>query len=148
MDHRTAILNLIYSYSRYVDVGDFDAVGQLFEQGVYEIPSLGRELNGTAIGTYFERSLRRYEDGTPKTTHVNPNVILDIDEERGHAIAWTSVLVFQEVDGHVDCVFTGWYDDEFQLEKDTWTWKRRVTNRRLVGDMSKHVIGTAGLGEE
>jgi hypothetical protein len=139
MDDRTAILNLIYSYSRNVDSGDFDAVGQLFAEGAYEIPSVG-VLPGTGIGDMFARRLRRYEDGTPKTTHVNPNVILEIDEPNGRATAWTSVLVFQLIEERIECIFSGWYDDEFERVEGRWIWIRRVANPRFMGDMSRHVV--------
>jgi len=143
MDHRTAILNLIYSYSRYVDEGNFEAVGQLYAQGVYEVPSVDRNFPGTGIGEYFAQTLRRFEDGTPKTTHVNPNVILDIDDQAGRASAWTLVMVFQEVEARIDCIFSGWYDDDFELDGDRWVWKRRTAHRRLMGDMSHHVMAAA-----
>ncbi len=138
MDDRTAILNLIYSYSKNVDAGDFEAVGQHFAHGVYET-EMGN-FPGTAIGDFFTENLRRYEDGTPKTTHINPNVILDIDEAKGRAVAWTSILVFQLIEGHIECIFSGWYDDEFERVDGEWIWRRRAANSRFRGDMSHHLL--------
>ena len=141
MASRSAILNLIYSYSKHVDDGNFTAVGELFRYGRYEIPSLGDlVLPGTAIGTFFADHLRRYDDGTPRTTHINPNVILDIDDQELKATSWTSILVFQNVEGEIKCIFSGWYDDEFEHVEGDWLWRRRVARSRFAGDMSHHVL--------
>ena len=49
MGARGRILNLIYRYSKLVDDGDFEGVGELFRDGEYVIPSLNLSLPGREI---------------------------------------------------------------------------------------------------
>ena len=98
MEPRGCILNSIYRYSKLVDDGDFQGVGELFRDGEYVIPSLGLSLAGREIAQFFSERLKIYPDGTPHTTHANPNIMLEVEDAGDRASAWTSVLVFQLIE--------------------------------------------------
>ena len=140
MDPRGCILNSIYRYSKLVDDGDFQGVGELFRDGEYVIPSLGLSLAGREIAQFFSERLKIYPNGTPRTTHANPNIILEVEDGGERARAWTSVLVFQLIETQVPCIFSGWYEDDFDKVGDAWTWRRRTAYTRFAGDMSHHVM--------
>jgi hypothetical protein len=140
VEPRGCILNSIYRYSKLVDDGDFQAVGELFRDGEYVIPSLGLSLAGREIAQFFSERLKIYPDGTPHTTHANPNIMLEVEDGGDRASAWTSVLVFQLIETEVRCIFSGWYEDDFEQVGDAWTWRRRTAYTRFAGDMSHHVM--------
>jgi len=135
-----AIFGLIFGYSAAVDRGDFTAVGELFRHGEYIVNNGAVSLPGTAIGQRFEQVLRRYEDGTPQTMHVNPNVVVKIDPGANTATARTPVQVFQEIDGDIRCIYAGHYDDSFERRADGWVFRSRSAIASLLGDMSHHLL--------
>jgi hypothetical protein len=135
---RDSVLALIYAYSRLVDRGDFDAVGELFARGTYRV-SPTRTLAGTAIGELLRSRVRVYDDGTPHTMHVNPNVVITFDNALSRAEAWVPVQVFQEIAGAIRCIFLGHYEDVFETDGTEWYFASRTAITERVGDMSAHL---------
>jgi hypothetical protein len=138
-----SVLSLIYGYSRLVDRGDFDAVGDLFARGTFSV-SADRVLTGMAVGARLRRRLRVYEDGTPRTVHMNPNVAITFSDDLSRAEAFTPVQVFQEIEGEIKCIYLGHYDDAFEADGSRWHFASRVAVADLVGDMSAHFIRSPG----
>jgi hypothetical protein len=139
---RHEILALVYGYSDAIDRGDFDAVAELFRHGDFLVDGGTTPLRGDALGDWFRSQLVVYDDGTPRTSHVNPNVVVRVAGDGCTASARTPLLVFQAVDGEIRCVFSGVYDDTFTLDHDGWHFESRRSTTRLVGDLSAHL--TAG----
>ena len=139
---RHSILALIYAYSRSVDRGDFDAIGDLFVRGSYRV-SARRKFAGAEVGELLRSRVRLHDDGTPHTMHVNPNVVITFDDALAHADAWTPVQVFQEIEGEIKCIYLGHYEDEFELDDATWYFSSRLAIPERVGDMSSHMVQRA-----
>lgn len=137
---RNEILALVYGYSDAIDRGDFDAVAELFRRGDFLVDGGRIPLRGDALGNWFRGQLVVYDDGTPRTSHVNPNVVVRVADDGRTASARTPLLVFQAVDGEIRCVFSGVYDDTFALGADGWHFNSRRSTTRLVGDLSAHLV--------
>jgi len=139
---RTAIENLLFLYAERIDAGNFAGVGELFARGRILAP------NGDVIGTgadevraIYERSTRRYEDGTPMTQHQTTNVILHFEPDGCSARTRARFAVMQALPGFpLQCIITGDYEDRFALdESDGWYFVERCMKPRLVGDLSRHL---------
>jgi len=137
-----AIERLILGYAECIDRGDFAGVGELFTDGTIAGP------DGTAIARgrdevqrLYERTTRRYEDGTPRTKHVTSNLIVDADETRGEARARSYFTVLQALpDFPLQPVVAGRYEDRFQRVANRWRFAERRMFVELVGDVSRHLL--------
>ena len=136
--HRS-VTSLIYAYSRLVDRGDFDAISALFGRGTFDA-GRGRVLTGAAVGERLRNRLRVYDDGTPHTVHLNPNVVVTFTDDLARAYAWTPVQVLQAVDGEIKCIYVGHYDDAFERDGTEWFFTSRAPVNELIGDMSAHIV--------
>lgn len=135
------IRNLLGSYCRLIDAGDFEAVGELFAEG-----RLCAE-DGTVFATgvrevagIYAAMTRRHEDGTPLTQHIVANTILDpitTDEIR----ATSNYVVFQVTATlPLQPIVTGTYVDTFVRAGAGWRFaERRITLGRL-GNLTEHLL--------
>jgi 3-phenylpropionate/cinnamic acid dioxygenase small subunit len=143
MDSATAITNLLYTYGGLVDAGDFAGIGELLDHALVSDASGRLEIRGAeAVRRLYEGTTRRYPDtGTPKTTHVITNPILEIDEDAGRARCRSHYVVWQRTETFpLQAIITGRYHQEFERVGDAW----RVAQHRffvdLVGDVSQHLL--------
>jgi hypothetical protein len=134
-----AVTALIYEYSRLVDRGDFDAVGELFARGTYAFAP-DRVSTGAEVGERLRRRLRLYDEGTPRTVHANPNIVVSFNGDLSRAEARSPVQVFQLVAGEIKCIYLGHYEDAFETDGAEWYFTSRTPINELVGDMSAHVV--------
>ena len=85
MHHETpgeSITKLIYTYAERIDAGDFAGVAEVFAHATLTFEGFGDAVSGApAVQSLYERTTRRYEDGTPRTKHVMTNVIVDADDD-------------------------------------------------------------------
>ena len=94
----------------------------------------------------FERSTRRYPNGTPLTKHVITNVIVDLEDSGTapavRASARSYYTVFQAVPGHLALqpVIAGRYRDTFERRDGGWRFRTRHLYVDLVGDLSQHLL--------
>jgi len=135
-----SIEDLIYSYARCVDAGDFGGVGELFAEATFVI---GRDpvVGGEAIKRWLESSVIRYPDGTPRTKHLVTNVSIEIDAIAGTAVSSSYVTVMQAApDAPLQTIVVGRYFDEFLRRDSLWMFKKRRLKVDLVGDVSRHLL--------
>ena len=97
-DSATLIANLLYSYGRLVDAGDFQGIGRLFAHAHLRDESGRLDIRGAEpVTRLYEATTRRYPDtGTPKTQHVITNPIIEVDEASGRATCRSCYTVFQQ----------------------------------------------------
>src|SRR5438034_9730453 len=94
-----AITTLMYSYADCVDRGDFAGIGALFEHGeITQHDTAGAVVGAAAVKALYESTTRVHADGTTRARHLNTNVIIDIDEVAGTAMARSVFLVLQATD--------------------------------------------------
>ncbi|MCV7379508.1 Ring hydroxylating enzyme beta subunit [Mycobacterium alsense] len=143
-DSATEITNLIYRYAELLDVGDLDAVAQLFEHGricgVEDGPPETVFEGAARVREMYEMATRIYADGTPKTKHNTSNVQLHIDEAAGTARSTSYYCVTQATDElPLQVIVTGHYKDTFHRLDGAWRFDSRTMFVDQVGDVSHHL---------
>jgi 3-phenylpropionate/cinnamic acid dioxygenase small subunit len=136
------IANLLYRYAELIDAGDFTGVGELLAHAVITTDGSDAETVGAdAIVRMYERSTRRYDDGTPRSKHLITNPIIEVDEARGTATCRSNYTVLQQTDVlALQPIITGRYRDEFTRVGHEWRFTRRHMGIDLVGDLSQHLL--------
>ncbi|HTI19408.1 MAG TPA: nuclear transport factor 2 family protein [Kutzneria sp.] len=135
-DDHLAIQNLIARYALLVDTGDFAGVGDLFADATFvgTAEFTGRE----AVTGMLERSVIRYEDGTPRTQHATSNLLIEVDGDTATTQAY--VTIFQALpDFPLQCIAAGRYRDRFARVDGRWRFARRQVSIHLRGDLSRHL---------
>lgn len=124
MSNEQQILNLIAQYTHYVNQGAFDKVGELFAEG--KLLSPGQVTEGKdGVANQMKQNMQIYDDGTPRTSHLNTNTILDIREDKDEATASTySYLTIMQDDGKrgfsLPSIAVGRYNDTFIRKNGKW----------------------------
>jgi len=137
-----AIRNLLGTYTRLIDEGDFVALGELFADGVLtdekgRVAAKGAEA-ATALWTGL---VRRYEDGTPRTRHTTNNPVIELGED-GTAECRSTFVVFQQIGTTIEAIVTGRYRDTFgQDDEGVWRFTSRQFFLDHIGDVSHHMVG-------
>jgi 3-phenylpropionate/cinnamic acid dioxygenase small subunit len=139
----TEIANLLYTYARLIDSGDYKGVAKIFaharltaEDGVMDVQ--GEE----AIEAYYAKSTRLYSDtGTPKTKHVMSNPIIEVDEAANTATCNAYYTVLQATDAlALQPIIAGRYEDKFERVDGRWRYAEKKFFVELVGDLSQHLM--------
>lgn len=140
-DH-VAIANLVYRYAELIDAGDYEGIGELFAHAVITTDGSDHETAGAAAVTrMYERSTRKYPDGTPRSKHVITNLLIEVDGERGTGTCRSYYTVLQQTDVlPLQPIITGRYRDEFTRVDRTWRFSRRHMAVDQVGDLSQHLL--------
>ncbi len=142
MTAETEIRNLIFRYARAIDEGRFNDLGVLFSRGriLFDMS----EESGAAVGenevtALYERTTRRYENGTPNTHHLTSNIEIAVDKDSASSISYFTV--FQSLpDFDLQPIIAGKYFDTFVLHTDGWWFETRSMGITLTGDLSKHLL--------
>jgi 3-phenylpropionate/cinnamic acid dioxygenase small subunit len=134
-----AIENLIAAYAELVDDGDFAGLGRLLADATFT--GSGALVSGPdAIEQMFRDMLIVYDDGTPRTKHVTTNVVIDVDEEAGTAVARAYFTVLQALPGlPLQPIVSGRYRDRFDRRDRQWRFAERRVRIDLTGDLSRHL---------
>ena len=142
MEARAAIERLIFGYAERIDRGDFEGVGELFAEGTIAGPDGTPLARGRdEVRQLYERTTRRYEDGTPRTQHQTTNLQLELDEPGGAAGARSYYTVLQALpDFPLQPIVAGRYEDRFECSGSTWRFRERRMFVELVGDVSRHLL--------
>ena len=142
VDARQAIEALILDYADRIDRGDFAGVGELFADAAVAGPDGTPLARGqAAVQQLYERTTRRYEDGTPRTKHVTTNLRIELDAARGEAGAQSYFTVLQALPGFpLQPIVAGRYADRFAERGGAWRFLERRMLVDLVGDVSRHLL--------
>jgi 3-phenylpropionate/cinnamic acid dioxygenase small subunit len=135
------IRNLLGRYCHLLDAGDFTGLGLLFADAVLtddrgRVAAKGAE-SATAL---WAGTVRRYDDGTPRTRHTTTNAVIEVHED-GTARCESSFVVFQHLGNRVEPIATGRYHDTFSCQDGTWRFSSRQFHLDHVGDVSHHMTG-------
>jgi hypothetical protein len=145
MDDARIVENLVYRYTELLDGGEWDAFGQLFDEGVWVVPGAepghDLELRGADATQYLRDNIRLYEDTrTPKTNHFTTNVHVEVDGDQATASSYFAVSQAVEPDFPFQPIFAGRYHDTFAKRDGVWRFARRTLVPVWAGDLSQHVI--------
>jgi 3-phenylpropionate/cinnamic acid dioxygenase small subunit len=141
MEGASAITNLLYRYAELIDSGDFAGTAALFAEARVMV---GEDwLEGAApLQALWEKTVRLYPCGTPRTKHVITNPIVEIDEAAGMATCRSYYTVIQATDAlPLQVICAGRYHDSFVRRDGSWRFAtRNYSLFDLAGDMSAHLL--------
>lgn len=145
MDDARRIENLVYDYGALVDAGDFAGIADLFAHGRVwgmDDPPPEAVFDGRdAVRRLYERTTRRYPDGTPKTHHVITNVRIEVADDAQTALAHSYYCVLQATDElPLQPIITGRYRDSFHRVDGDWWFDTKVMFVDQTGDLSHHLL--------
>jgi uncharacterized protein (TIGR02246 family) len=138
-----AITTLIYTYAERIDLGDFDGVAELFAHATLTFEGFGDAVTGReAIAGLYERTTRRYEDGTPRTKHVMTNVMVDVADDGDTASSRSYFTVLQAVPGALSLqpVIAGRYRHTYERVDGQWRVSAMHIMIDLMGDLAHHML--------
>lgn len=147
MHHETpaeSITKLIYTYAERIDAGDFAGVAEVFAHATLTFEGFDDAVSGVpAVQALYERTTRRYEDGTPRTKHVMTNVMVDVDEAGTAAASRSYFTVLQAVPGALvlQPVIAGRYRHTYTCSGGRWEFASMHIIVDLVGDLGHHMLG-------
>ena len=140
-DDHIPIQNLLFRYAHLLDTGRWQELGELFAHAdVYIAGELAVSRNAAELTAMWQRYVRLYENGTPRTHHIISNVTIESDGEcraRSHCY----VLVVQQ--GHtlsLQPIIAGDYLDRFEKVDDVWRFSERRIGNELFGNLSEHLL--------
>ena len=73
--------------------------------------------------------------------HLTTNMVVDIDDDAGRAMAESSFVVLQAGRGAIAVICAGRYEDELARIDGAWQLVRRHMVLDLEGDLSAHLVG-------
>jgi len=89
----------------------------------------------------YERTTRRYEDGTPRTRHVVTNAIIEVDETGNRASCRSLFTVLQQTPQlPLQIIITGRYRDAFERVDGSWRFATRHMILDQLGDLRQHLL--------
>ncbi len=147
MHHETpieSITKLIYAYAERIDAGDFAGVADVFAHAVLTFEGFDDAISGApAIQTLYERTTRRYEDGTPRTKHVMTNVAVDVADDGTTATSRSYFTVFQAVPDALALqpVIAGRYHNTYARADGLWRFTGMHIIIDLTGNLGHHMLG-------
>jgi ketosteroid isomerase-like protein len=137
------ITRLLYTYAERIDAGDFAGVAQVFAHATLTFEGFGDVISGPeAVQALYERTTRRYDDGTPRTKHVMSNVMVFVDDAGETASSRSYFTVLQAVPGAMSLqpVIAGRYRNGYARVDDRWRFDSVRIIIDLVGDLSQHML--------
>ena len=137
------ITSLLYTYAERIDLGDFAGVAALFGHATLTFEGFGDAISGEpAISALYERTTRRYEDGTPRTKHVMTNVMVDVADDGATASSRSYFTVLQAVPGELALqpVIAGRYRHTYGCTDGHWEVATMHITIDLVGDLGHHML--------
>ena len=142
-----SIVKQLYTYAERIDAGDFEGVGEFFQHATLTFEGFGEAVCGReAITKLYERTTRRYEDGTPRTKHVMTNLIVDVGDDGTSATSRSYFTVLQAVPGSLSLqpVIAGRYRHAYECVEGHWRVSAMHIMIDLMGDLSHHMLFDLG----
>ncbi|MBW2499645.1 MAG: nuclear transport factor 2 family protein [Deltaproteobacteria bacterium] len=135
------VCNLIYRYSELITLGDFDAVGEMFAEGVVTSESNDQVNRGAAaVAAFYRDGVLVDPDHVPNQVLITSNVQVYVDEEAGTASARACFTSIHEDNRGGLVPVVGWrYHDEFVRVDGEWRFKSRHIQNDIAGDINLHV---------
>lgn len=142
-DDYFAIQNLLNRYFQYVDAGDFESCGKLFDKADLIYTQSGTVFSKDAAGVTAQmRSFVRLygEDQTPGTLHQSSNFIIESESEN-HARASCAAVIYQGTDTlPFQAIGAAHYQDELEKRGSKWIITQRKMRLSFTGDLSQHLL--------
>jgi 3-phenylpropionate/cinnamic acid dioxygenase small subunit len=134
------IANLVYRYAEFIDLGDYDGLGSLFEHAVVTTDASDDVRHGAeAMTQQMTEWTKKHANGTPRTRHVTSNLIIEVEGDA--ATCRSYYTVFQQTEKvPLQPIISGRYHDEFQRLDGVWCFTKRHYINELFGNLSDHLL--------
>ena len=148
MTSEDAIRNLMFHYCELMDAGDIETVADMFSRGTI-IGADGAQLakgRDETLAMYRGGNRSERTGGGRRSKHVNTNVLVEVDDAAGTAIArsyWV-LLVSTSVDEPLRAILAGSYHDTFAQADGAWHFTERRYLVDLVGNEAGALLGYSG----
>ncbi len=142
-DPRLDVAALVYRYAELIDAGDFAGIGELLAAAELSAEGAGTLARGAeAITALYERTTRRYPNGTPGTRHVITNLVATVEDSGRRAESRSTFTVLQAVEGRLSLqpIVAGRYRHAFSLADGAWSITAMHITVELLGDTSHHLL--------
>jgi 3-phenylpropionate/cinnamic acid dioxygenase small subunit len=139
-DDVEAIRTLIHRYAELVDLGELDAVAELFAHATWRSSVRDDVLCGT------EQVRRAYDgvvlyDGIPRTKHVISNVAVELAADAATATARSYFTVLQaRPDLPLQLILSGRYDDRLEHVDGAWRFADCLIIPDFIGNLGRHMV--------
>lgn len=138
-----AVAALVFAYAERIDAGDFAGLADLLAEADLTADGQPEPVRGRdAVLRRYERTTRRYPDGTPRTRHLTTNLVIAVDDDGSTATARSYYTVLQAVppDFPLQAIIAGRYRDRFRRVDGEWGFSARHIAVDLIGDLSRHLL--------
>ncbi len=144
-DAEARVADLIYSYARRIDAGDYQGVAELFTHGAIaysaDAPQNEQVAGVDAVLATYQATTRLYPDGTPRSRHLTTNLSIDVNHLAGTATALSYFTVLQQTDDlPLQPIISGNYTDTFAIVEGEWWFSQRHIEVGQIGDLSQHLL--------
>src|SRR5690606_1905927 len=110
-----------YRYAELIDGGELELAAELFRHARIKVRQTSEPIYADDLLGIWQRLIRIYPCGTPRTRHIVANIILDIDEGAGQAKTRSCYTVYQATeDFPLQLIAAGRYHDEFERVDGKW----------------------------
>jgi 3-phenylpropionate/cinnamic acid dioxygenase small subunit len=134
-----AVANLLCTYARVLDGGDFEALGQLFAQGAVRFMETDATYTGATAVQHMYEDILQVRGGRPGTMHVTTNVEIYLDsDDTARAHSYYTVLQ-ATASNPLAVVAAGEYDDRLHKSDGSWLFTERLISIHFEGDLSEHL---------
>lgn len=142
MNHEARIANLLYIYAERMDAGDLDGTAALFTHALIMTGGQDEPVGHLELRKSWEKFVKIYPCGTPRTKHVVTNPIIEVSEDGETATARSYYTVLQAAeDLPLQAIAAGRYHDRFARINGEWHFTfRDYSLLDLVGDVSAHLL--------
>lgn len=141
MDDVYQIQKLLYSYCWLIDSGDFDGVCRLLKDAdIYYSGKLTYKKDPKGYMNTL-KPIVRYEDGTPKTSHLCLNPVIEVSADGLSATARSYTVVVQGISGQMlpQVIWVDRKMDRLEKVDGQWRFKSRDFVTRAEGDTARHI---------
>ena len=133
-----AIQNLMFEYAEHVNLGRFEALGELFRHGRVSIEGNPMVSTGADEVAAMYRESTRVREGSPDSLLYTTNVRITVSNDTAMARSYFCAL-HQKSDKAIAPVVGGRYHDTFRRHEAGWAFEHRHMYVDLVGDLGEHI---------
>jgi len=121
---------LISAYAFCNDDLDLGGLGDLFAEAVFTLDG-ARATGRSEVEALAGVMIPKGEDGSAATSHEITNLIVEVDEEAGTAMARSYWTLYHSVSGTPRlAILAGRYADSFERRTGKWLFTRRDATSR------------------
>jgi hypothetical protein len=126
------IQRLLVTFVHRMDDGQFSEVAELFQHAEYEVKGI-KSVGRDSVENFFNITVQRHADGTPRTWHSVTNIAVTIDPLGDSASSVSYYTVHRKLEGSpIEPIFAGRWHDTFELCNGEWRFVSHVDEPRLM----------------